>query len=469
MLEIHATTFKATPLTVVLISRRSRYRVGTRYFTRGIDEEGHVANYNETEQILIINDSGSGMGGFAGSADMQSGKYGKSDGGEMQIMSYVQTRGSVPIYWVEINSLRYVPKLQLRGIEAAFPAAQAHFDEQIRLYGDNYLVNLVNQTGRERRVKDGYEQVVEMLVSSPKERTEAGAMTGEKFHTIDPGQTRQEFDRLHYIYFDFHTETKGLKMHRAYALVEKLAEALKTQGYFRAVDMPASTDGRLEARRFQTSVMRTNCMDCLDRTNVVQSMFGRHMLDRMLEDLGLLTAGSSFRDEDPEFENMFRNMWADNADVVSCSYAGTGAMKTDVTRTGARTTTGPLQDGKVGVTRYLRNNFFDGPRQDSFDLFLGTYLPGSASIGAGLVFADRRPILIQAIPYILTFGLFLVLVGLFSPRMPDSAVLPMRIFILFWTVVAAWCFNFIWTHGMLYVRSFYYSSHLGSEILTIAG
>lgn len=31
MLEIKPTTFKATPLTIVLISRRSRYRGGTRY------------------------------------------------------------------------------------------------------------------------------------------------------------------------------------------------------------------------------------------------------------------------------------------------------------------------------------------------------------------------------------------------------------------------------------------------------
>ena len=41
----------------------------------------------------------------------------------MQILSYVQTRGSVPAYWAEINSLRYVPKLQVRGIDTAAPAA----------------------------------------------------------------------------------------------------------------------------------------------------------------------------------------------------------------------------------------------------------------------------------------------------------------------------------------------------------
>ena len=43
MLEIHPTTFKGTPLTIALISRRSRHRAGTRYFTRGLDDQGHAA------------------------------------------------------------------------------------------------------------------------------------------------------------------------------------------------------------------------------------------------------------------------------------------------------------------------------------------------------------------------------------------------------------------------------------------
>lgn len=451
MLEIKPTTFKSNPLTMVLISRRSRHRGGTRYFTRGVDEEGHVANYNETEQVIILNDSNSGLGGYAGSSDMQSGKYGAGAGQEMQIFSYVQTRGSVPTFWAEINSLRYVPKLQIRGIDAALAASQKHFDEQIRLYGDNYLINLVNQKGRERRVKDSYEKMVEKLMSSPKELHEADLLTDEKFTTIQPEGNRQEFDRLHYVYFDYHSETKGMKMHKAYALIEKLADALDKQGYFRAVDTPSSIDGNLDARKYQTSVMRTNCMDCLDRTNVVQSMFARHTLDRIFEDVGFMPRGSSFRDEDAAFEDIFRNIWADNADVISTAYAGTGAMKTDVTRTGNRTKVGALQDARIGITRYFRNNFLDGPRQDSFDLFLGAYRPGSTNIGTTLVFTDRRPILIQAIPYILAFSAFIIFVGLFTRRAPDASVLPMRIFLFFWSIVALWTFSFVWSHGMLYV------------------
>ena len=37
-----------------LISRRSKYRSGTRFYSRGIDENSQCANYVETEQVIVI-------------------------------------------------------------------------------------------------------------------------------------------------------------------------------------------------------------------------------------------------------------------------------------------------------------------------------------------------------------------------------------------------------------------------------
>lgn len=452
MLEIVPTKVKGTPLTLILISRRSRHRAGTRYFSRGIDEEGHVSNFNETEQIVILNDSATGLGGFAGGGGMQSAKGGSSDGTETQIMSYMQTRGSVPVFWAEVNTLSYTPKLQIRGVDSALSAAKAHFDEQIRTYGDNYIVNLVKHTGREQRVKEAYEQMIKLLVSSSSEIRQSDQITDEKLRIIEPRSRQQEFDRLHYIYFDFHNETKGLQWHRVQLLLDQMQDALTKQQYFRGVDMPADVEGRLEVRLQQTSVVRTNCMDCLDRTNVVQSMLARYMLNRMLTDVGVLERGETFS-VDLVFEAMFRNLWADNADIVSKSYSGTGALKTDFTRTGNRTKAGALQDLRNSIARYGKNNFTDGPKQDAFDLFLGVYLPTN-SIGSTPIFVDKRPLLLQAIPYILAFSFFFVFIAMFTRRLPDAAVLPLRIFILFWLVVGAWSFNFIFRNGMLYVSHF---------------
>lgn len=56
-------------------------------------------------------------------------------------------------------------------------------------------------------------------------------------------------------------------------------------------------------------------------------------------------------------------VWADNADVISIEYSGTGALKTDFTRTGKRTRIGILRDGYNSLMRYYKNNFTDGFRQ----------------------------------------------------------------------------------------------------------
>jgi hypothetical protein len=65
--------------------------------------------------------------------------------------------------------------------------------------------------------------------------------------------------------------------------------------------------------------------------------------------------------------------WADNADVISMQYSGTGALKTDYTRTGKRGFFGILKDVSNSSVRYFKNHYQDGFKQDSFDLFLGVY------------------------------------------------------------------------------------------------
>ncbi|RMZ78158.1 hypothetical protein DV738_g4077, partial [Chaetothyriales sp. CBS 135597] len=434
MLRVSPAKIKNTSFTFALITRRSRFRGGTRYFTRGIDADGNVANYNETEQIAILNDHSGQPAGFAAGQSISSSAV-KGSSTEAQILSYVQTRGSVPVFWAEINNLRYTPTLQIRGVEAAVEPASKHFRQQISIYGDNYLVNLVNQHGREERVKKAYEQIVRALANNSPD---------------GKGDQRQPFDRLHYVYFDFHHETKGLKWHRAELLLNELSEGLRKGQYFRGVEMPGHSAG-LEARTQQTAVVRTNCMDCLDRTNVVQSMLGRWALAQQFTDLGILSANERPSD-DAVFENLFRNIWADNADVVSKAYSGTGALKTDFTRTGKRTRAGMAQDLSNSITRYVRNNFLDGPRQDSFDLFLGAYLPPTSGVGFSLASADRRPLLIQAVPYILGGSLFVIFLSLLTRRSPDSAVWPIRIFTLVLVAVAAWAVQFILANGILFVN-----------------
>lgn len=73
--------------------------------------------------------------------------------------------------------------------------------------------------------------------------------------------------------------------------------------YFKA---ETTKDGQTRVSHRQTSVVRTNCMDCLDRTNVVQSVISRWVLTRQLQELGILSPNESFESHE-QFEALFRN------------------------------------------------------------------------------------------------------------------------------------------------------------------
>jgi hypothetical protein len=67
-----------------LISRRSTHFAGTRFNVRGCDEDGNVANFVETEQILNYQD---------------------------YKCSYVQVRGSIPLLWSQKVNIKYKPPI----------------------------------------------------------------------------------------------------------------------------------------------------------------------------------------------------------------------------------------------------------------------------------------------------------------------------------------------------------------------
>ncbi len=79
-----------------LISRKEVMRLGTRFFSRGIDSNGNVSNYVETEQILIFNN-----------------EISNSNNPTTKIFSYLQIRGSIPILWTQNPTLKYKPPVEI--------------------------------------------------------------------------------------------------------------------------------------------------------------------------------------------------------------------------------------------------------------------------------------------------------------------------------------------------------------------
>lgn len=78
-------------------------------------------------------------------------------------------------------------------------------------------------------------------------------------------------------WFDFHAICRGMKFENVSILMESLGKTLDSFGD------TVEVNGQQTSR--QSGVLRTNCMDCLDRTNVVQSACGRRALELQLKEV----------------------------------------------------------------------------------------------------------------------------------------------------------------------------------------
>lgn len=132
-----------------LISRRSVHRAGARLSCRGIDKDvsvvnwcdlkrkplfiaiiittktwcissklqGNCANFVETEQIVeYLNDK----------------------------LSFVQIRGSIPLYWSQTPNCRYKPAINIDLSKEHLSAAIKHAESLLKTYGRHIYINLVS-------------------------------------------------------------------------------------------------------------------------------------------------------------------------------------------------------------------------------------------------------------------------------------------------------------------------------------
>mmetsp|Transcript_3250 Transcript_3250/g.5057 ORF Transcript_3250/g.5057 Transcript_3250/m.5057 type:complete len:1088 (-) Transcript_3250:150-3413(-) len=128
---------------------------------------------------------------------------------------------------------------------------------------------------------------------------------------------------------------------------------------------------------YQNGVMRTNCMDCLDRTNVAQFCFARVAIPRQLRALGLNLTPSGVQ----EVISVCMEVWAEHGDTIATQYGGSGAMHkvdeqaTESTGEKEFVLTGGAKNAIVAVQRYYSNISTDFERQQSMDLLLGIFEP----------------------------------------------------------------------------------------------
>ncbi|KAK0310917.1 hypothetical protein LTR82_014520 [Friedmanniomyces endolithicus] len=309
-----ATKGNQEDLLLTLISRRSVKRAGLRYLRRGIDDDGNVANSVETEQILSSQPWDTSAKTF----------------------SLMQIRGSIPLFFSQ-TPYSFKPMPVMFGSESTNQAAsRKHFTAVQQRYGSVQVASLIDKHATEKPIGEAYEKQVKLLNGE-------GGIDG---HPIA------------FEWFDFHAACKGMKFENVSILLNTLQTQLQTFGW--------SVQQNEDILHSQSGVLRTNCMDCLDRTNVVQSAIGGWALQQQLAELGL----SINLQSDPKTQ-WFNTLWADNGDSISKQYAGTAALKGDFTRTRKRNWTGALSDFSLTLNRYYNNIFGDYFLQLNIDYLLG--------------------------------------------------------------------------------------------------
>lgn len=324
------------PSNMTLISRLSCRRAGTRFNSRGVDDDGNVANFVETETIFST---------------------------DTLTFSYVQCRGSVPIFWEQASGLPGQQKITItRSVDATRPAFDKHFDALSRAYGDVFVVNLLSEEKpQEVMITRQYIQhIKESPLNAPAEKAR-DAESSEHLH-------------LRHLNYDFHAQTRGPNGYEAasgirrwiepsaiafeYYLSEEAAETIHDDdGQKRSI---VGTNAVLE----QTGIFRTNCLDCLDRTNLVQTIISQLSLEIFLRQQGERSPTS-------DFWARHGTLWADCGDALSKIYAGTGALKSSFTRSGKMSLAGALADVRKSAQRLYINNFEDKGRQNTVDMLLG--------------------------------------------------------------------------------------------------
>ncbi|OUM70502.1 hypothetical protein PIROE2DRAFT_1378, partial [Piromyces sp. E2] len=263
-----------------LISRLSCKRVGTRYNARGIDDDGNVANFVESE-ILFHNCE--------------------------YYFSFMQIRGSVPLFWEQPQT-----------------AQMTHNKKEGS--GENVL--------------------------------------GKEYDNHFRNSPKSIKNYLNKLDFDFHEKYKNGEYNDCEEILNIINNDLDNYTYF------LMKNNEIVSK--QLGVVRVNCLDCLDRTNVVETNIAWHIFRKFfLNEKNVNYCSLVYGDDN--FKTIFKNIWADNGDQLSRIYAGTGALKSSITRKGKQTVLGYLNDAKKSINRFVNNAFFDKSRQETINLLLGRF------------------------------------------------------------------------------------------------
>ena len=320
-------------LLVTVIARRNRHFAGTRYLKRGINNDGNVANDVETEQIL----------------EEKSTTW--SD--QPMISSFIHIRGSVPIYWYqEHNSLLPKPNIKVNLTDIRFDATKRHFALLTERYGHPCIVcNLTKKKEVHKRQETllnfWYYEAIDYINST----------------------CLNDKQKIIYHHYDLQTERLQPKFYKMF--YDQSCKFIERTNIFCFI--PKFKDNNEYHLSLQNGVIRSNCVDCVDRTNVYQQVIGLAVLVIQLRQMGV-------KAEFPEKENeeiygVITDTYIRMGHELSTQYSGSLAHKQFIKDN--RNSINKLFDKCSEIfntfKRYFNNSFNDQHKQATINLFLGKY------------------------------------------------------------------------------------------------
>ncbi|KAH0622211.1 hypothetical protein JD844_024319 [Phrynosoma platyrhinos] len=310
--------------------------------------KGDVANEVETEQILYD----------ASVISFSAGSY----------SSYVQVRGSVPLYWSQdISTMMPKPPITSETWQDYVRKLSEEREESMKIKFST------PPSGIRRRGHNPDDYVLLLCTSEEREKRKHERILSEELVAAVTylNQFLPPEHAIVYIPWDMAKYTKS-KLCNVLDRLNVIAEnVVKKTGFF--VNRPDSYCNVLRpdekwnelggfvvpTGRLQTGVLRTNCVDCLDRTNTAQFMVGKCALAYQLYSLGLIDKPNLLFDTDAV--RLFEELYEDHGDTLSLQYGGSQLVHRVKTYRKIAPWTQHSKDIMQTLSRYYSNAFSDVP------------------------------------------------------------------------------------------------------------
>ncbi|KAF1772804.1 SAC domain [Phytophthora cactorum] len=350
-------------VSIVLLARRSRHFAGTRYLKRGVADTGKAANDVETEQI--IEDESMGPGKFS---------------------SFVQHRGSIPVFWSQETSATLPkPPIVLNRVDPTYTlnlVKQSEKKEREVIVGNEYMnaVEYLNSfMPPKHRVR--YVALDYSRLSGPKQKglnvlhsldkVAVWALTQTGFFCSAPKrQISQNGNRRTAQTFFPSPPSEPWDAFITSSNLQQKGEDSEELASMESPPSPTITKNSGDWLE-QRGILRTNCIDCLDRTNVSQFSVGMRALGQQLYVMGI--KNTPLLESRSQLVLVLMKLYSLMGDAISMQYGGSEAHK-NVKNSAARENV-KHRELLTSIRRYYSNSFTDTAKQDAINIFLGHFVP----------------------------------------------------------------------------------------------